>query len=634
MKALKKITAIAVAMTMSCSVLAFTACNPNGDGETEIGLPSGKPAQTLDASFVSALQNEKNYVSVNLTNKISGTERYYSKTGSVETTSDTTSYEINSVVNGKVDVQNGDADLVAKSVATYENDGGRDVSYQYSGNNFVSYAFLRDWNTFIYDTPDNKEVTDFTGKELNYGGSLKIDWEEILGQLSSVGGIMTLEAENIDVFPWLDVLPQTEDLIKQSLTGENYVLVQLAAAANTVKYENGVYSIDLIDTVDTVLTEVGSVIYALKGTNTVGEILNNDIVKKYLSVFTNAVPVDEVKNAVATGIDALDEIEKIKPLLPFFKNDLAAVKQITANDTYDYLVALISSENVLNIANNVASIAMQYEGNSATPMASISSDMQGALFTKTFDKYTVNEILSTVNGLLGIETPITLKLLQNTYKTYIATVCDGEKLQVATNPAETSALTEFSVEYKVEGEELISQKVNYAFEQEYVSGGVGTSTGNGIYTYYFYETKETQEGTLELVYETSAPALTDISDNPVSYTEVVWNEEDIYLFSVYDDLNDEYKDFYLGAWAENGEYLGFKVYDADYDLAACAESSFNFLLGSNTYSVEETSRYKGLEYECVELQVSVEGITLWRIQLNAKEVDKTSTVAEIIAKNA
>lgn len=634
MKAFKKISAVAVAMAMGCSVFAFTACNPAEDNPPPVSnLPKGIPAQALDATFASAIQEEKNYVTLNFNNTTSGVETHNEITDGVKTGTDTTTYEINMSVNGKIDFANGDADLVAKSVAAYENDKGHDVSYEFSENNFVSYAFLRDWNSFLYDTPDNKEVTDFTGKELEYGGSLKINWEEILAQFVPDDGVMTLDNANAGVLPDLSLLPQTGDLIKLALTGQNYGLVQLAAAANTVEYENGVYSVDLIKTVDTALTEVGSVIYALKGTNTVGEILTNDIVKKYLSIYINLVPVEEAKAAVATGIDALNEIEEIKPLMPFFKDDLAAIKTVTANDTYDYIIALISSENVLNVVNNVTSIAMEYVGG-ATPAAEISSGSQGALFTKTFDKYTVSEILSTVNALLRMETPVTLNFLQAAYKNYIAPLCDGEKLYINPDPDDLTVLNELKVEYKVEDGKLASQKISYDFEKNSAYGGY--EDDSDIDFYVTTQTNETQQGCFELVYETSAPALADISDNTVTYTEVVWDEDDMQQFTVYISKNDEYKTFYVGAWVEDGEYVGLKVYDADKKLVTSGTDKYlPFLVDYEMFFVYECEKHEGVGYSYVEIEVGEDNTGVFdSLYLSTKEVKMTSTVAQIVAENA
>jgi hypothetical protein len=643
MKKFKKISAVAVAMAMGCSVFAFTACNPAEDTPPVSNLPKGIPAQAIDSSFVSAIQEEKNYVTLNFTNSISGTEKHTETTNGVETGSDTTTYEINSSVNGKIDIENGDADLAAKSEATYENDKGKDVSEELSENNFVSYAFLRDWNAFLYDTPDNKEVTDFTDKVLEYGGSFKINWEDILsGFLPAYGttvinGATALDGAGSAMLPDLSFLPQTGDLIKLSLAGENCGLVQLAAAANTIVYENGVYSIDLIKTLNTALTEIGSVIYALKGTNTVGEILNNDIIKKYFSIYTNVIPVEEAKAAVATGIDALYEIEDIKPLMPFFKDDLAAVKNVTANDTYDYIVALISSENVLNIANNIVSIAMEYVGR-ATPAAEISSGSQDALFTKTFDKYTVSEILSTVNALLGLETPVTLNFLQTAYKNNIVPLCDGEKLYINPELNDLTVITDLNVEYKVEGGKLASQKFNYAFEKNSSFGG---DFGFGfddesVTTYISTKTTETLQGCFELVYETSAPALTDISENLVPRTEMVWDEDDLKPFNVYDSRNDVQIEYFVGAWVENGEYVGVKVYDADKNIVNSGSGYVPFLVSGTMYYVYENGKYEVYEYSYVEIEAGkdYDADSVVYLSLSTKAVEKVSTVAQIIAENA
>lgn len=517
MKVFKKLTAFAVAMTMGCSIMAFTACGPNDDDKDKgaNNLPKGTPAQAIDASFKEALEKETNYATLKYSNTESGTETYYQKVNGVlnDDYTNTTTHEINMAINGTIDLKNGNADLVAKSVAEYDNDKDKqDFTSNLEYDNFLSYAFIRDWNAFVYDTPDNKEVTDFTGKELEYGSSLKINWEEILKDMGSVGDMIPDISEG--ALPVLDVLPQTGDLVKLSLMSENYALVKLASAANTIETIDGGYSIDLIKTVETVVKEVGSVVYALNGDNTVGDILKNDIVKKYFSIITDLIPVDDVKDAVVAGIDALKQEENLKDLINlYFSSDLEGIKKITANDTYDYIVALISSDSLKNILNTVAMIAMQYPGGGASPMASAPSNgnMTSDIFTKTLDKYTVNEILSTVNAMVNPPLPITVEVLKNAYKEYVEAICDGNKLYISSDVDDTAVLTTLSVEYKLDGNRLASQKVSYAYEREYTSksgDSVIENNGSVITTSSTYsEVKETQEGTVELTYETSAPTL-------------------------------------------------------------------------------------------------------------------------------
>ncbi len=627
MKAFKKITAFAVAMTMGCSVFAFTACTPNdddgGDNNVTSNLPAGKPAQAIDATFASALKEEKDYLTLNYTNKTNGTDTHHTKTNGVETATDTTTYEINLTASGKVDLKGGNADLVAKSVATFENDKGKDVSYSIKNNNYVEYDFLRSWNMFSYKA--EKEVTDFTDVELSHDGSANINWEEILGQIGSIGG--GSGAATYAEAPDLSALPTTGDLAKLSLANENTVLVKLAAAANTLKYENGVYSIDLIETVDTVIKEVGTVVAALEGDNTVGDILNNAIVKKYFSVITELVPVETVKATVSMAIDALSTIENVKPLLLYIQQDLDALKTVSASTTYDYIVSLISSQNLVNIANTVITI-MQSQGTAPTADVSVGEVASPAFFTKTLDKYSVNEILTIVNSMVQPTLPITLEVVQNAYKSYVEAVCNGGKLIIDKN----SAITELSVEYKVESGKLSSQKVSYAFENKHTYE-MGSSTSDGVTTAYSTDSAEKQEGVIEIAYDTSAPALKDISANTVSHYEYEWDEEDLYLFTAQDLDGEDWTvyDFYVGAYTQNGEYAGLKLYNASKEEIGQGTDYVDFQVGETSYRIYEQNRSNG-EQKSIYYNVDrVNAGTVNYASLTQTKVKYTATVAEIIA---
>ncbi|MDE5666906.1 MAG: hypothetical protein K2I29_01555 [Clostridia bacterium] len=291
----------------------------------------------------------------------------------------------------------------------------------------------------------------------------------------------------------------------------------------------------------------------------------------------------------------------------------------------------------MNVVNNVASIAMEYVGG-ATPAAEISSGSQGALFTKTFDKYTVSEILSTVNALLGMNTPITLNFLQTAYKNYIAPLCDGEKLYINPELNNLTFLTDLNVEYKVEGGKLASQKLNYAFERNSSYGGdFGFGfDDDSVITCISTKATETQQGCFELVYETSAPALTDISENAVTRTEIVWDEDDLQPFTVYDSRNEVQMEYFVGASVENGEYVGVKVYDADKNVVNSGTGYVPFLVGFEMYYVYENEKYEGYEYSYVEIEAGKDddADSVEYLYLSMKEVEKVSTVAQIIAENA
>lgn len=642
MKALKKITAFAVAMTMGCSIAAFAACNPDGIGDGEEGELTNPPAQLIDAALASALKQEKQYANLNFVGKMSYVSTHYTKNGSVFDVSYADTHNMDISATGKIDVKNGNGDFVARSSATNTSTGA-DRNTEISGRNdsTLYYYFLRDWNDFLYESLDRQEVTDFTGKELSYGSSMKIDWEEILGQLGLIGGSSDAgsyasEASS-PMLPDLSTLPQTGDLACLALPEVNLTLINLAAAANTLNNENGVYSIDLIKTVQTVITEVGSVVSSLKDETTVGDILNNATVKKYFSVITELIPVETVKTTVSTVIDGLAANEDIKPMLLYIQQDLNAIKTITASTTYDYIISLVGSQNLVNIINTVITLT-QGQGAAAGEVAS------GTFLTKTLDKYTVSEILALVNAIVQTNDmpPITLDVVKNAYELYVKPVCDGETITIDNTINMNSAITELSLEYKVENGKLASQKVNFAFEQTFTTdigeaypGHIPVEEWDESAIIYYYDKSENKwEGTLEVTYESSAPALVDISSNPVSYYEYEWVEEYLCIFEVpvFDCEQAEYVRCYVGAHVVDGEYAGFKLFYDENQNREIGEGtdSVEFQLGNTSYRIYECGRTMG---DRISIDFYVEAINYGIVataSVSQGEVRRTATVSELL----
>ena len=271
---------------------------------------------------------------------------------------------------------------------------------------------------------------------------------------------------------------------------------------------------------------------------------------------------------------------------------------------------------------------MQSQGAAPTADVSVGEVASPAFFTKTLDKYSVDEILTIVNSMAQPTLPITLEGVENAYKSYVETVCNGEKLIIDKN----SAITELSVEYKVESGKLSSQKVSYAFENKHTYE-MGSSTSDGVTTAYSTDSAEKQEGVIEIAYDASAPALKDVSGNTVAHYEYEWDEEDLFQFTAQDINGEDWTvyDFYVGAYTVNGEYAGLKLYNASKEEIGQGTDYVDFQVGETSYRIYEQNRSNG-EQKSIYYNVDrVNAGTVNYASLSQTKVKYTATVAEIIA---
>lgn len=215
---------------------------------------------------------------------------------------------------GKFNIATGNADIVSESVGAGVNAGVDDYSYVY----------LRDWNAYTYSS-DTKPA-DFSGIEWSAEGNLNdfisqaLQGSGIPVDFASVGGVSSVFGLIMPLMCHLELSFAkaaggiTEDASAQTLT------------------------VDVNKTLYNFVNDIKGVVNGVTDSTTVGDLLGNATVKKYFGVITELVPVDTVKSMLSqSGIN---------------------VSPDEGSSTYDYIVKVISSEEVKNLIGSTADITL------------------------------------------------------------------------------------------------------------------------------------------------------------------------------------------------------------------------------------------------------------------------------------
>ena len=553
MKIFKKFLAAIIAMVMAFAVFAFAACKTddndnggtNGGNEGTEGGNGGTNTKTPAQQLLEAVDKSTSYVEISA--EYSYVSRYENYTLSsldeekpaettVRNTTDTQS------ISGHVDIEKGNGDIT--TVYSEENTRGGEVE-TYGG---TSYMFLRGWHAFGGAPEDEEEVTDYSKLSLQYLGNLN----EQLG--SAIAGITGGSQGNPDgnrpaalaEAPGLDA----GALALPAVIKANSVLVNLAVAADTLEVKDGVYTVDVIKTLNKVYTEISAVVNALDENTTVGEVLSNKTVEKYLSAITAVVPAETVYSLVCSALDEMSPA--MKEMLSF----IPGIKPDENSTTYDYIVKLVSSDEVKTLVNGL----LEKQGAPAE-----------ALFTTTLDKAKLNDVLALAEmSVAGVKEMV---------KNLPVEFADG-KLTITSKGERSESVTvykELSLGYTVKDGTLTGQTVSAKFDnegKEHRSMSFNPEGGEQVTIYDIDEYSDIVTMTTSLTYVNSAAALVDISGCTVEKSEE-WRgfvdgdttsspvriyphehiDQDLYYY------NGQSIDLTVAIKVEDGEVVGLKVND-------------------------------------------------------------------------
>lgn len=339
MKLWKRLTAAAVALTMSASAWAMAACGGNNDGNDDnnnstdqggnggitggSGLTSGEDVSAIVTALKGQELNTVNVKynvhesesSVHSYNRADGTkiQDEYSRTGARA-----------NVMDLKLNVQDGDMDMVIRSNYDYVYDYG-DGEIEYAKREDLDYTFVRSFTAFGYgyhdytDEADEQlaleEITDWSGITLDYGGDI---------------------TDEIPAYAW-GLITSYEPLV-------NAVILNLASAADAVTLTEGKATVNINKLAHNIVVDLYNALDGYTNDTTIGNILQNGIIAKYLSSIFNIFTIDEVKELL--GLYLGDSYEYIAPLFEQVQPD-------ANSNTYDYIVKLVKSAELKGFVNGI-----------------------------------------------------------------------------------------------------------------------------------------------------------------------------------------------------------------------------------------------------------------------------------------
>ncbi len=333
MKIFKKLLAVFLASAMVCSAAALSACgNPDKEEEERNEFLNQITQQAINAVEIEA---------VGLTVTHSG-----DVTGTVTTD-----------VNAKLDFRTGNGDVLYTN--KYEAATVDATTY--------GYAFLREWELLVDENEYETEVTDYSQLNLKL-----IDISDIIG-------------DETDMDLDLSTLP-VGDLLGGGMGEANRLLSTFANAAGALTMENGAAVIDLNKAAYNFANDVKTLVNGITAETSIGQLLDNAILKKYATVFTELISIDEISLLIAQlvvyaqrfqtmtheQIELLpEETRKIAELAQtLLKNvnigALLNVKPDKNSSTYEYIVKILKSDEFnAVIAGVIANVIAQSPDGSA-----------------------------------------------------------------------------------------------------------------------------------------------------------------------------------------------------------------------------------------------------------------------------
>ncbi len=439
MKAIKKFMAVIVAFVMSLTIAVFAACTPvdkPDDKDNNITTPGGDEQKTdLEKAIDAILASPANYAALDATVEINS-ERTYSVYENGEKTpvrTETASNDTTGTASGKINILDGDMDLVAESNT--------------EGDKYYSYAFARDWALSIYSSEE--KVTDFNGKTLQTVGNLK--------ELISSNPIITEILGDTD-------LGELASAVLLPVTGAS--VLALGDEFDALTVNGGDYSVDVNLLVYNLLQRVNNFLKSLTNTTTIGELLAKNEVKELINAFTAGMDGAAMQTMFAGLLEefANTPVDANHTIADMFEMDIKSVAVAAdANSTaYDYIIKVVKS-------NELKALISEY--------ISLVTEMEFEL-PVTVDKLVLNDLLQAASN-----NQATITGIQQGFEQAISditkTQCPvGAKRHSISNypegaippaePSYESYLSGFKVTYTVTGSKLTKMSVDFTHTENMV----------------------------------------------------------------------------------------------------------------------------------------------------------------------
>lgn len=331
------------------------------------------------------------------------------------------------------DVANAEFDMVIKNV--YPSEGFEDIAY----------VFGRSEHIFIHNENDLDAISN-------------IDWSDVVFDYHMTG---TYEDEIYDVIgePFKYILQNLDDAMNRV----NHAILALGYYSSALTHEGAIATLDVNLLAYNLLNSLSSVVDSADENSTVGDILNNSVVRTYLEGVVGAFTPAELKEILQSmmGIE---------------------VEPADGTSTYDYILKILSDESVAQ-----ALFGSEIEG-------SLAEMTVGELIAIiTHEEVDASEFLPQLKEQIG-------ELKKTTTKSEIDL---GGVI-----------ISDAKIEFTLSNDGVSSQTVSFSFFTESKSGSI-----NDEYTRTY--TSDVQFEAV-VTYSDSTAQLTDISDAKVLKKETIF----------------------------------------------------------------------------------------------------------------
>ena len=210
-------------------------------------------------------------------------------------------------------------------------DGSADFTMAGFGSGYF-YAFVRDWKVYMAET--ETETTDFTSAEL----------EGLFDINDVIKGI--LEMDEVVLPDNVVDLINIDDGVKGTLGAVNYFVLGLAEASGAVTESNGTVTADLNLAVYNAVKDIKEAVDTITAETTVGQLLANEKLAKYLKIFTELVKPEEVLDLLKETVDSVknspDVSAEVKAMAQQISSLLDACQPEEGSSTLEYILKLLT----------------------------------------------------------------------------------------------------------------------------------------------------------------------------------------------------------------------------------------------------------------------------------------------------
>lgn len=679
MKTLKRLLTVVLAFVMSLTVAVFSACNftsgnngDNGDkgnnGESgDNGNNGGNGGDDVTAEYVGSTEEITALVNAMLTQKV----EYAGMTESVAIKSKGNRYRINSAgqtisemssyddndnsgLSGNFNLKAGDGDIVITSESVVP-----DLEQSY---NRYSYTLLRDWNAFSYSEMDPEtgasvKVTDFKGKTLYWNGKIT--------DLMSDAGVPDINA----IFNTTSLGELAGSIIVPAYGAS---IAAFADQLGAFTIEGNKATADLNKAAYNLVQKVTAVLDKIDENTKVGDLLALEEVKDLITALTTGLTGAQIKEYATQIIDVVCSI-------PMFENGGTLSQMLTAlnvdvsklfvepaeGDTaYDYIVKLISSNELYKFINDVLKAVQLMNNPTATSLITLPSNVNEIKLNWFLDfaGIDVAKIKSLVSSYTEGTNETTLKINQSSnvikvsYHTSDPETGEDVEEIITVNSRTHNYVTasNMKVEYTLDGNRVVSQKISTNESRTFRESNYSSISNHKVDYVEMDEGSESVSITATLNYPAEAYELADISSNPVIYSRGEWladktytDDVNIYIYrELFSDLGiaEEYEgvevaEYIATANIVNGVYKGFELSDEQGNKVTVGENSFQISVKPYKYGddgreygtpVNVTVDMKKSEYNSAYVELLINNRYCTSINFSQDTVYYQNTVSKLL----